>query len=124
MLSGEVSKAKSKKADAARRFLPLQIGALPGRVGDAVPVTGVLLLDLPQDGGRSTPPTFCGLQRTGLVDFDRTEVSVAEKTRDIEAIRIERPASAKVSGQGALEKMKGFGKRKGRFVAAIRKSED
>lgn len=49
---------------------------------------------------------------------------MAKQTRDIEAIRIERPARAKVSGQDALEKMKGFGKRRGRFIAAIRKSED
>src|SRR5215217_3858197 len=32
-------------------FLPLRRGPLPGRVGDSVPVPGLLLFHLPQDGG-------------------------------------------------------------------------
>ena len=52
------------------------------------------------------------------------EVIVAEKTRDVREIKIERPPRAKVSAQDALEKMKGFGERRGGFVAAIRKGKD
>ena len=52
------------------------------------------------------------------------EVAVAKRLKDLKEVKIERPPRVKLSAKESLKRTQEFDKRKGRLVAAIRKSKD
>jgi hypothetical protein len=49
---------------------------------------------------------------------------MAKKRRQINELRVERPRRAKLSAEESLKRMQEFAKRKGAFIAAVRKGKD
>jgi hypothetical protein len=49
---------------------------------------------------------------------------MAKRLKDVKEIKIERPEKAKLSPKESLKRMQEFSKRKDKFIASVRKSQN
>lgn len=77
--------------------------------------------------GRTTALRFCRSRYNEIASRTSTPAedrAMAKKRAKIEDVKIVRPERVKLSREEALKRMRAFPKRKGKFIAAVRKGKN